>query len=166
MRTIEMYNSMKKIKYAEGYFTVEAAMVMVFALGCIIFLIRMIFYQYDRCLLEQDLGTLAFRGVVLQEMDNEQRLQEIQDMAASLYLDKYILLEQDPIFIKIKQGYAEVVGGGRQSFPVTGLLPGISDIQWTVQTNYTNRRTDPALFIRTIRRLKTNKKEEDIYAAD
>ena len=39
-----------------AYFTVEAALIIPLVLGILVFLIFIMFYQYDRCLLEQDIG--------------------------------------------------------------------------------------------------------------
>ena len=43
----------------KAYFTVEAACVLPMVLGVYVFLIYGMFYQYDRCLLEQDVALLV-----------------------------------------------------------------------------------------------------------
>ena len=51
----------------DGFFTVEAAMVLSITLSAILLIIYLLFFQYNRCLMEQDMGTLALRGAVMQE---------------------------------------------------------------------------------------------------
>ena len=45
-----------------GYFSVEAALVLPVVLGVYLFLITMLFVQYDRCLLEQDMASMLIKA--------------------------------------------------------------------------------------------------------
>ena len=46
-------------KKAGAYLTVEAALILPMVLGVIILVIYLLFFQYDRCLMEQNVGKLA-----------------------------------------------------------------------------------------------------------
>lgn len=145
----------------KGYFTVEAALVLPMVLWIYQLLIYIMFYQYDRCILEQDIGILAFRGTLLQEEEMEERhfhnnkiLQDIQK--ENIYLDKYILFQQDGIRIRLDGNKVSISGEGSLK----------TDIPWTVKAAYENRKIHPALFIRTCRKLmnrKDNHAEDGIY---
>lgn len=45
-----------------AYFTVEAALVLPIVIAALLFVIYMMLFQYDRCLLEQDMGAIALWG--------------------------------------------------------------------------------------------------------
>lgn len=45
-----------KRKYYRAYFTVEAAVLYPVVLGVVLLMMYLLFFQYDRCLLEQDMG--------------------------------------------------------------------------------------------------------------
>ena len=51
-----------KIQQAEGYLTLEAALILPMLIAAILFVIYMLVFQYNRCLLEQDLGAMALWG--------------------------------------------------------------------------------------------------------
>ena len=46
-------------KNYKAYFTVEAAVLYPIVLGVIVLMTYLLFFQYDRCLLEQDMGRAA-----------------------------------------------------------------------------------------------------------
>ena len=48
-----------KRKYYRAYFTVEAAVLYPVVLGVVLLMMYLLFFQYDRCLLEQDMGRAA-----------------------------------------------------------------------------------------------------------
>lgn len=49
-------------KNYKAYFTVEAAVLYPIVLGVIVLMTYLLFFQYDRCLLEQDMGRAAVRS--------------------------------------------------------------------------------------------------------
>ena len=57
-------------KNYKAYFTVEAAVLYPIVLGVIVLMTYLLFFQYDRCLLEQDMGRAAVRSG---SMDAEKR---------------------------------------------------------------------------------------------
>lgn len=48
-----------------AYFTVEAALVLPIVIAALLFVIYMMLFQYDRCLLEQDMGAIALWGALV-----------------------------------------------------------------------------------------------------
>ena len=73
-----------------GYFSVEAALVFPLVMGTILLLIYLGFYQYDRCMLEFDMGTIALRGCSCDEQDRTMVLDEMERSARG-FIRKNIL---------------------------------------------------------------------------
>ena len=70
------------MKKENAYMTVEAALLFPFVIGSILFVIYMLFFQYDRCLLDQDMGAMALWGSTIQNSDTEALEAEIQKRGA------------------------------------------------------------------------------------
>lgn len=145
---------MKKIY--QGYFTVEAALVLPFALGILVFSIYMMFYQYNRCLSDQDLGMIALRGALEKTQDKEELVEKIQQQIGKLYQDKYIAFEGNKVQILLEGNKVKVNGGGKTQVPFPQLSVLTGQDNWEIHRIYTNHRIDPVLFIRTCKRLKNS----------
>ena len=83
---VEMKIHRKKI---EGYFTVEAAMVLPIVIAVILMIIYMWFFQYNRCLMEQDTAILALRGSILQAEEKEEVFSFVQAQYQERNKEKY-----------------------------------------------------------------------------
>lgn len=142
---------MKKSQTA--YFTVEAALILPFTLGVIVFLIYMMFYQYDRCLIEQDIGILALRGTLSNFADKERLLQEMQEQETKISLDKFVALQRENTKFRLSGNLVIVNGGGKviTPFPDLSFLSGQGG--WQIYTEFRNQRISPALFVRTCAKL-------------
>ncbi|MDL2301310.1 hypothetical protein LJC58_03040 [Lachnospiraceae bacterium OttesenSCG-928-D06] len=144
-----------KNKYIiEAYFTVEATLNLVLVFLCIAFLVQIMVYQYNRCLLEQDVGILALRGAVLQEIEQEERLEKLQRMSENIYLSKYLFFQLEDITIKIEGQKIKLSQKGVQILNLFPLLSEITGQQWNVKGDYENEIISPTLFIRTIAKIK------------
>ena len=96
------------MKRINGYFTVEAALVFPFVMGVVIFIIYILFFQYDRCLMEQSAGTLAMRCCTLQTRDREELVQTIYVQAQTD--DKgYVAWDMQDTEIQAKENYFTVL---------------------------------------------------------
>lgn len=136
----------------EAYFTVEAAMVLPMVLMTIVLIIYLLFFQYDRCLMEQDMGILALRGATLQANDNEDRMRQLKEQAAGLYSEKYIAWDGGEIALRLEKGKIYAERSGQISFPFRGgILKGNQD--WTMTAAYENRIISPVSFIRSYRKI-------------
>ena len=139
-------------KKVQAYFTVEAAMIMPLVIGAILFIIGCWFFQYDRCLLEQDMGILALRGSVVSAGGKENTAKQIQDWQSQIYKDKYVLWKQEEMEIKLEKNVVAVKGSGELQIPFTGA--GILETAvWETQARYENHRVDPVLFVRSCRKI-------------
>ena len=54
-----------------AYFTVEAALVVPVVMGTMLFVIYMLLFQYNRCLMEQDIGAMVIWGSNMEVSDDE-----------------------------------------------------------------------------------------------
>lgn len=136
-----------------GYFTVEAALVFPMVLGTIFLLIYLGFFQYDRCMLEFDIGALALKGCCSEESDKEAVLDEVEKAAREIYVEKYIAWETADINAEIDGKNVRVEGSGSIRFPFGALVQKGLYNMWNVKAEYENRRMDPVTFIRTYKKI-------------
>ena len=101
-----------------AYMTVEAALVIPVVMGCILFVIYMLIFQYDRCLLEQDFGAMALWGSRAQFSETEDLESRTQERIAGMYRDKYVAWEITALNASLRRNVFSVDGGGQVTFPV------------------------------------------------
>ena len=144
------------MKKTDAYFTVEAALVLPFALGVILLVIYLLLFQYDRCLMEQSLGVLAMRGCTLQLKDEEKLVQTV--VVQSREDDRpYVAWSTDEAKIVMKGNRFKVIGSGRLKFPFKGFHFWSRDTVWEYSTTFENQRIRPVSFIRNYYKLMGGK---------
>lgn len=134
-----------------GYFTVEAAMVLPMVLGVIVLIVYLLFFQYDRCLQEQDMGILALRGSVLQTENQEERASRMRIQVEQVNKEKYIAWEYGTIEWKLEKGTVNVKQNSYVKFPFGGRNYGSHT--WTSTVAYRNQILSPVSFVRNSRKL-------------
>lgn len=139
-------------KKIAGYFTVETAMVMPIVLWAILFIIYVLFFQYNRCLAEQDVGILVLRGSVSQEKNNEERIKSLRRYAEQIYDDKYIAWDGSEIQLRIEKGVLHAKQSGEILFPFGKILPDCF-VTWEGKASYANHILSPVSFVRNCRKL-------------
>ena len=85
-------------KNYKAYFTVEAAVLYPIVLGVIVLMTYLLFFQYDRCLLEQDMGRAAVRSGSRWMPKNEDLTRQLQETDMSFDTEKYIAWESEMPF--------------------------------------------------------------------
>lgn len=128
-----------------GYFTVEAALVMPIVLYVIFMILYLLFFQYNRCLLELDMGIFALRGSLAQAETNEDRAELLRKQAMELDEENYIGWQCGKIQWKLEKGTLQVEQQGALEFPFTEEL-------WSVEVNYENHILSPVSFLRYYRK--------------
>lgn len=136
-----------------AYFTAEAAMVLSVTLGIILLLVYIIIFQYDRCLLEQDIGALALKGCSVQATNKNELLQELELYGNEIYMDKYVAWKSDEISIALSGNTVKVEQKGQLLFPFAEKSDFGEKEKWEVKAMYENKSISPVLFLRTYRRL-------------
>lgn len=143
------------IKKRNAYFTVEAALILPVALGTLLFIVYMLLFQYDRCLMEQDLGGLALWGSRV-KAENSGELQDlIQKRAGGIYKDKYAVWNMLTLDVKLEHNRFEVTGKGQLTFPVPGINFWSRDNIWKAEADYRYWRISQVDFVRLCNRVKT-----------
>lgn len=138
----------------EAYFSVEAALILPLVTGAILLVIYLFLFQYDRCLMEQDMGALALRGSVTEAESEKELTEKLQAQAAGLYQNKYVAWDFIAMEIKLRQGRIETVGQGELRFPMAGWNFLNRDNIWENRVSYQGRRLSPVSFIRNFQKLK------------
>ncbi len=144
-----------------AYFTVEAAMVFPVALGTVLFIVYLLLFQYDRCLMEQDLGALALWGSRVKAEDSKGLQDLIQKRTSEIYWDKYTAWRMLALDVKMEHNRIAVTGKGQLAFPVPGVNFWNRDNIWKAEAGYRFWRISPADFIRSCNKVKTWRRTEE-----
>lgn len=140
-----------------AYFTVEAALILPMVLGVIVLIIYLWFFQYDRCLMEQDAGILALRGTIMEAEDNQERVRMLIKEAEQMNKKKYVAWEEKKGDFTIEKGKLQVKKAGELRFPFRGLQFWNGENVWEVEVVYENQLLSPVSMIRYYRKLTGGK---------
>lgn len=137
-----------------AYFTVEAALVLPLVIGALIFTVFLFIFQYDRCLLEQDINMLAVcAGTATAE--NSEALEEIiRKKASEVFMDKYAAWTMNDLQIAVKGNRVSVRGGGYLTLPLPEWNFFRDENEWGARTLRETLRISPADYIRLYRKIK------------
>lgn len=83
--------------------TAEAAMVMPWVLLVIAVAVFLMIFQYNRCLMEQDIGILILRGSTLAAEDRQELEQTLAGQAEGMYSEKYFAWNREKVVIRIEK---------------------------------------------------------------
>lgn len=150
-----------RIQKKNAYFTVEAALILPVALGTVLFIVYMLLFQYDRCLMEQDLGALALWGSRVKAEDSGELQNMIQKRTNEIYKDKYAVWKMLALDVKLEHNRFAVAGKGRLAFPVPGINFWSRDNVWEAEADYRFWRISQVDFVRLCNRVKTWWRAED-----
>ena len=140
----------------KGYMTVEASMVLPIAFGVIMFVLSLLFYSYDRCLLEQEVAALIVRSEYLAGEDLEEKVRNVDGAVREWYLDKYVWMDIEVPEIQVGANGIQVKAKGTFLGPFFG----------TALVEREEMRLSPTFLIRQNRKLKElaeKGEEEDEY---
>ncbi len=140
-------------KKTGAFFTAEAAMVLPMVLGVIVMIIYLLFFQYDRCLSEQDMGALSLYGATVDAKDNEERIRLLVARRNELYENKYIAWTGGEVNMKLEKGKVLVDRSGELLFPFAGGNRWVGRDIWDISVRYENTVLSPASMIRKWRKL-------------
>ncbi len=136
-----------------AFFSVEAAMIIPLAVFAVLLAVSLFVYQYDRCLMEQDMGAQALKAASAEAGTSEELGEKIEMQAAGLYRDKYVAWDMIRLEVRIKRGIVEAIGEGMFRFPVPAWNLWNKENVWTARAEYKTHRTDPVAFIRNCRKI-------------
>lgn len=137
-----------------AYFTVEAGLVLSVVFFVFYFVIYIGFYQYNRCLLNQDIYRLLIRAEQAVYLDDAQLIQEIKRQDSEWYYEKYLLCrwKRHEVSVgkgKVKIGKTCIFETGMHLFPMWG-----KNREWEIGADYTGKRLCPEKIIREYRKIQ------------
>ena len=95
-------------KESDAYFTVEAAILYPIILSVILLMTYLLLFQYDRCLLEQDIGKATVLSGSKWTLTKEQLNDYMQKKALHFDEEEYIAWENEDSFLK-KQDDSDIL---------------------------------------------------------
>lgn len=145
---------MKKI---DAYLTVEAALVLPIVFMVQILIIYLWFFQYDRCLMEQGMASIALRGCTLQMEDKTQIAQKLYQESEQMNAKNYLAWDVSHAEVVLKGSRVNVKQSGSLKFPFQNLAFRQGEGAWSSSAVYENHRISPMAFIRNCRRIMGGK---------
>ncbi len=142
------------MKAEEAYFTVEAALVFPFVLGALIMTVFLFVFQYDRCLMEQDVGKLMLYTGSLNMEQAEEARERLRKRAAEIHGEKYVAWQQEVMQITVEKNEIRVEGRGNLTFPVPSWNFFNGRNIWEASCMRSTVQLKAAEYIRTYRKLK------------
>ena len=144
------------MRKTEAYFTVEAALVLPMVIGVVLLVLYLLFFQYDRCLMEQEAGALSVRGCALQITDGEELVRQLS-LQASKSDKAYLAWDKENARIRLQKNRVRVECSGGLKFPFRGLILWGGDNVWESSVAYESHRIKPVDFIRNCRKITGGK---------
>lgn len=144
------------MRIRNAYFTVEAALVLPMVMSAMLVGIYLFCYQYDRCLMEQDMGSLILWGNIMaaeKAGDIEDIRESLLQRAARVNREKYAAWKLTAIDIRLEKNELSVAGRGELAFPMPGWNLWNRDNLWEARVNYDSSRLSPVFYIRQYRKL-------------
>lgn len=124
----------------KAYFTVEAMCVLPIMFGVYVFLIYGMFYQYDRCLLEQDVAL----QVLKEQWEEAPQKQE---------LEQYLAFKPEENIIKKERETVSAWASGNISIPFSEIRMWTKGRNWRLEASFTSLIVDPIEWIRASRKI-------------
>lgn len=133
-------------KYYRAYFTVEAAILYPVVLGVVLLMMYLLFFQYDRCLLEQDMGRAAVRSGGRWMQKKEELNRQLQEKELFFDTEKYIAWESELPAWKLEKNQVTVEQTGRMPYPFSAIV-GVPQY-WNVKASFRVNRNSPVNILR------------------
>jgi len=149
------------VEEGNAYFTVEAAMVFPVVIGTVLFVIYLMLFQYNRCLMEQDLGAMALWGSSVEAAGTEELEEKTWERIGGMYRDKYVAWEITMLDVSLQKNSFSVKGSGQITFPLPELNFWSGENTWYMEAEYHFPRLAPASFVRLCHKLQQEITQEE-----
>lgn len=143
-----------------AYFTVEAALVVPVVLSTMLLVIYLLLFQYNRCLLEQDLGAMLVWGSSIEVSDESLYEEKVRERIHKMYRDKYVAWEITTVSATLQKNNFSVKGGGQLTFPFSKWNFWGTENVWGTKMDYSCQRISPVTFIRLCRKARNGMTED------
>lgn len=142
----------RKNRCTEGYFTVEATLIMPIVLYVCIFIIYTGFYLYDKCLMKQDAYRAALAGSRIYRDDNQKVYNAAADAIVNFAEGKYVATDYTAVITV--QSKVKVTVSGQITMPFYGLAKLAGKEKWEISESAESKCINPVIFIRMCRTLE------------
>ena len=144
---------MKSIRSDSGYFTLEAALILPFALGIILMVIRIWFFRYDNVLQDMDTDAVVVRASLQRDMSPEERADYVVTQMQERYRDSYIAWNFGELNVRCGADtiFCET-SGNAGSIASVGVLDNIASFGTCISTR-SRSAPDGTFVIRTYRKI-------------
>ena len=130
-------------KNYKAYFTVEAAVLYPIVLGVIVLMTYLLFFQYDRCLLEQDMGRAAVRSGSRWMQKKEELNRQLQESELPVW--------------KLEKNQVTVEQTGRMPYPFSEIAE--VPRYWSAKAAFQVKRNNPVEILRNSQRYRGKTEE-------
>lgn len=121
-------------------------------LAAIVTMIYLLFYQYDRCMMEHDLGLLMLEAYAVQSDDADDWLTVLQSGAADGD-DRLLAIETGELAVSIRGRRIRLSMEGTVRYPFAGFQTGATQESWGISAQLTGHKILPVNFIRNYRKI-------------
>ena len=128
-------------------------MVLPMVMGALVLLVYLLLFQYDRCLMEQDMGRIALWGSGFETMDEAHAEKGIAEYFQENDWKKYVAWKTTRAEVLLEGNVVRVCGGGQVTFPVPGWNFWNGENEWTAEVSYEYERRNPVRLIRKWRKI-------------
>lgn len=143
-----------EVEKENAYFSLEACLILPIVFYVLIFLLYAGFYQYNRCLLHQDIYRLLIRGSQVRFMDNYGVAEKLKEEEKTWYYEKYMLGSWGSKTIEVEHGSISMAQKGVLRVPFSVLTEWIGKLEWEFSVEAKGCRIRPTQTIRNCRRLE------------
>lgn len=141
----------KRQRKAEGYLTVEAALLLPFVIGVIVYVIYFQLFWYNRCLMDQETAMTVVKAVQADSIDRDMTREDIVQWRKEFLTDRYVGWESDKPVLTVQLNKLSVSMGGRLRMP---------NASWNAEETYAASRIDASVFLRQCRKILLRMEEE------
>lgn len=128
----------------EGYLTVEAALLLPFVIGVIVYVIYFQLFWYNRCLMDQETAMTAVRSVQVDSVDMEKIQKEVRQWREEFLTDRHVGWEKEKPVLTAQLNKLSVSAKGSLKLPYA---------LWNAEAAYEVSRINTSVFLRSCRKL-------------
>lgn len=137
-----------------AYFTVEAALILPLVMSAVLMEIFLLMFQYDRCVLEQDVNRMTICAAAVAGDTTEELEQKIRSRMRTVSMEKYLAWNMEKFQLEMVRGKVEVSGGGSFELPLPEWNLFTGESAWSAEVKRKAIKVSPTDFIRLYRKVK------------
>lgn len=137
-----------------AYFTVEAALILPLVMSAVLMEIFLLMFQYDRCVLEQDVNRITIYAASVAGDTTEELEQKIRSRMEIISMEKYLAWSMEMLQLEMVRGNVEVNGAGSFGLPLTEWNLFTGESAWGAGVKRKAIKVSPTDFIRLYRKVR------------